>query len=103
MILFFIGDRYLFVQSREGVCKEEEEAGWNDDVRRRNVLMHTLSDAAAGSEDLHELMSFNLHVYRKLICRRRNWDFIQCVLNNFHHFQSVCNQNIKVVARRSLH
>lgn len=51
MILFFIGDRYLFVQSREGVCKEEEEAGWNEDVK--NVLMHTLSDAAAGSEDLH--------------------------------------------------
>lgn len=53
MILFFIGDRYLFVQSREGVCTEEEEAGWNDDVRRLNVLVHTLSDAAAESEDLH--------------------------------------------------
>lgn len=73
MILFFTGDRYLFVQSREGVCKEDEEAGWNDDVRRLNVLMHTLSDAAA-SEDLHRVMSFNLHVYIGLICRRRNWD-----------------------------
>lgn len=85
------------------MCKEEEEAGWNDDVRRLNVLMHTLSGAAAGSEDLHEAMSFNLHVYRKLIGRRRNWDCIQCVLNKVHHFQSVCKQNIKVVARCSLH
>lgn len=101
MILFFIGDRYLFVQSREGVCKEEEEAGWNDDVRRLSVLMHTLP--AAASEDLHEVMSFNLHVYLKLLCRRRNWDCIQCVLNKVHCFQSVCKQNIKVIARRSLH
>lgn len=96
MILFFIGDRYLFVQSREGVCKEEEEAGWNDDVRRLSVLMHTLpaAAAAAASKDLHEVMSFNLHVYLKLRCRRRNWDCIQCVLNKVHCFQSVCNQNI---------
>lgn len=86
MILFFIGDRYLFVQSREGVCKEEEEAGWNDDAKRLNVLMHTLSAAAAAaaataSEDLQRVMLFNLHVYIKLKCRRRYWDYIQCVLN----------------------
>lgn len=38
------------------VCKEKEEAGWNDDVRGLNVAVissYSLSAAAAGSEDLH--------------------------------------------------
>lgn len=32
-------DRYLFVQSLEGVCREREEAGRNDDVRGLNVAV----------------------------------------------------------------
>lgn len=32
-------DRYLFVQSQEGVQGEREEAGWNDDVRGLNVTV----------------------------------------------------------------
>lgn len=95
MILFFIGDRYLFVQSREGVRKEEEEAGWNDDVR--------MSSCTPSLMLLLQVMSFNLRVYIKLIRRRRSWDRIQCFLNKVHCFESVGNQKIKVVARRSLH